>query len=87
MFLSVGLAIELIIFFDGATQESKRPVWISRRLATIEKAHNVIDALKAGCEVNYIDKELFVLPAGLGNVMSSICATRCTVRTIFVKCN
>lgn len=74
-----GLGITLVVFFDGATQESKRPVWVSRRLQSMKKAHAVFDALKNGLEVKNLNKDLYVLPAGAGSVMSSISRSRCAV--------
>ncbi|XP_034249066.1 constitutive coactivator of peroxisome proliferator-activated receptor gamma-like [Thrips palmi] len=81
------LGIKLVLYFDGATQESKRPVWVSRRLQSMEKAHAIFDALKAGQEVKRMDKELYVLPAGAGSVMSSISRTRCMVQRSLKECD
>lgn len=81
------LGIKLVVFFDGATQESKRPVWVSRRLQSMKKAHAVYDALKRGQEIQTLDKDLYVLPAGAGSTMSYISRTRCMVRRSLIECD
>lgn len=82
-----AINVKLVVYFDGATQESKRPVWVSRRLQSMEKAHAVFDALSKGQAVQRIDPELYVLPAGAGNTMSTLSKDRCMVRRSLKECD
>ncbi|KAK3910504.1 Constitutive coactivator of peroxisome proliferator-activated receptor gamma [Frankliniella fusca] len=82
-----AINIKLILYFDGATQESKRPVWVSRRLQSMEKAHAIFDSLGKGQTVQNIDPQLFVLPAGAGNTMSALSKDRCSVRRSLRECD
>lgn len=81
------VGIKLIMFFDGATQEGKRSVWVKRRLDSMYHAHEVIDALKTGVEVEAVPSDKFLLPAGAGNVMTAMAKERCEVQRSLIECD
>jgi hypothetical protein len=60
-----SLGVKLVFFFDGATIERKRPVWIQRRLKSLEDVYKIFDCLNKWKNLSYVDQRLFQLPPGL----------------------
>jgi hypothetical protein len=60
-----SLGAKLIIFFDGATVRAKRPVWIQRRLTSLQKVYELLDSLNRWKNLSHVDQSLFQLPPGL----------------------
>lgn len=80
---------KLVIFFDGATIERKRPVWIQRRLRNLQDVYKIFDCLNTWKRVSYIDQSLFQLPAGLGGITRFLFKelSGCEVRTSIRECD
>jgi hypothetical protein len=73
---------KLVFFFDGATVERKRPVWIQRRLQNLQDVYKVFDCLNKWKKLSFVDQSLFHLPAGLGTrfIVKEIC--NCEVNVV-----
>lgn len=76
-----SLGAKLVFFFDGATVERKRPVWIKRRLNNLRDVYKVFDCLNKWRMLTYVDQSLFQLPAGLGTrfLVKEVCNCEVTV--------
>jgi hypothetical protein len=61
-----SLGAKLVFFFDGATVERKRPVWIQRRLHALQDVYKIFDCLNKWKNLSFVDQSLFQLPPGLG---------------------
>jgi hypothetical protein len=60
-----SLGAKLVFFFDGATIERKRPVWIQRRLKSLEDVYKIFDCLNTRKNLSSVNQSLFQLPPGL----------------------
>ncbi|KAJ9580161.1 hypothetical protein L9F63_004178, partial [Diploptera punctata] len=79
----------LVIYFDGATVERKRPIWIQRRLRNLQDVYKIFDCLNKWKRVSYIDQTLMQLPAGLGGITRFLFKELpgCEVRTSIRECD
>jgi hypothetical protein len=60
-----SLGAKLVFFFDGATIERKRPVWIKRRLKSLQDVYKIFNSLKKSKNLSHVDQSLLQLPPGL----------------------
>ncbi|XP_069680027.1 constitutive coactivator of peroxisome proliferator-activated receptor gamma-like [Periplaneta americana] len=84
-----SLGAKLVFYFDGATIERKRPVWIQRRLKSLQDVYKIFDCLNKWKRLSYVDQSLFQLPAGLGGItrflFKDVCG--CEVFTSIRECD
>lgn len=60
-----SLGAKLVFFYDGVTVERKRPVWIERRLRSLQDVYKIFDCLNKWKRLSTVDQSLFILPPGL----------------------
>ncbi|PNF27038.1 hypothetical protein B7P43_G10404, partial [Cryptotermes secundus] len=82
---SVGA--KLVFFFDGATIERKRPVWIQRRLKSLQDVYKIFDSLNKWKNLSLVDQSLFQLPPGLATryIFKEMC--NCEIFTSIRECD